>query len=376
MENNSPKIIYGRIEEFDGDVIVNSVGVESTKYGGICKSIILASESKELKDTIDGVKGLYNVGDFFVTEGYKLKVKNIYHIVTPKGEYDPYFIQIEECLRKFFNECKRRNWKRIGIPSIGTGANELDTERVRQIIYEMSAAYLNIHSKANISITLVWPTADISEKNDKRIEVESYSEHRRHSPEVEKLFKKGSKDFNKTIEDVPNSKYNKTFFNYEFYKNGNDDVILDIKKSNPLEIEGYVKNFINKSLKKNNDYYKEEDKLKADAQVIMNRLYMYLGSSKKGKSDYMKAGINSFYGISTKTKGIDKALLFKIIFALQMSVKEATNFLNYYGYTFAYPGTSDEDDLVKELLNNHIYGMVEVNLRFKKKKLPILFGNS
>ena len=37
------------ITKFKGDVIINSVGVTSTIYGGICGSIVKASSSNELK---------------------------------------------------------------------------------------------------------------------------------------------------------------------------------------------------------------------------------------------------------------------------------------------------------------------------------------
>ena len=113
----------GDITKYKGDVIINSLGVTTTTYGGICGAILRATKSPELKQIIDKVNDVYSVGEYFVTEGYGL-ADNILHLITPNHDDDKDCRLYKECIRRVLNECKYRKWRKVGIPLIGAGANK------------------------------------------------------------------------------------------------------------------------------------------------------------------------------------------------------------------------------------------------------------
>ena len=79
----------GDISNFPCDVIINSLGVDTTDYGGICKSIIKASNNKEeLENIFKRANDIYDVGEYFFTESFGLPVKSICHLITPHHDSD------------------------------------------------------------------------------------------------------------------------------------------------------------------------------------------------------------------------------------------------------------------------------------------------
>lgn len=349
------------ITKYKGDVIINSVGVKSTVYGGICGSIVKASGSKELKQIIDGVNDLYTVGEFFITEGYALPAKNILHLITPDFKTDPDCSKFKECIRRVLNECRRWHWRKIGIPSIGTVANHYNKDTVRTIIKEMCSAYCDIIAKdggKEMDITLVLPTAAISHENDVRLVRESYSESEYHDPETIKKFEKGGKDLDNTIDKRKSSgPYNKTYFDYGRYSTSGDDVKL--KLQDIKTIGDYVEKYIEEKIGK--------DFLAPSKKKMKNKVNLYLAAGKKGKKDYVHAGSDAFGEIKYKAEAEKKQLL-KIILALRMTETEAETFLKHFGYCFADSGVNELDDAVKQLISVRQYGLVEAQL-----KAPYLF---
>ena len=344
------------ITKFEGDVIIDSVGVTSTIYGGICGSIIKASGSDELKKIVDGVNDLYSVGEYFMTPGYALPAKNILHLITPSFENDPDYSQFKECIRRVLNECRYRHWKKVGIPSIGTGANKYDKDVSRKIIEEMCSAYCdNVDNK--MDIVLVLPEKVISRRNDERIIRGSYSGDEYHDPETKKKFKKGSKAFGDTINKKNTSLYNKQYFAYDRFSCGEDDITFDLK--NVKTIGDYVDRYIEKKV--------GQDLLAPSETQMKHKVNLYLAAGTKGKKDYASAGSDAFGEIKYKSTA-DKKQLYKIVLALRMTAKEATTFLEHFGYCFSYKGVNEMDDAISDLISNRQYGIAEASL-----KMPYFF---
>ena len=354
------RIITGDITKYNGDVIINSVGVTSTIYDGICGSIVKASESDELKKIIDGVNDVYSVGEYFITQGYKLPVSNIFHLITPNYDDDPYYKQFKECIRRILNECKYRHWRKIGFPSIGTGANKYDKVESRKIIKEMCESYCEIYT--GMDITLVLPEGSISFDNDARIARESYSGREYHDPETMAKFKKGSKLFGATFEEHTSGAYSKKYFAYDNFSKGRDDITF--KLTGIKTIGQYVDAYVEEKW--------ERDSLSPSTTKIKQKINLYFAYGKKGKDDYIHAGSDAYGEIKNKSTA-DKKQLFKIILALRMTYTEATTFLVHFGYGFAAPGVSEIDDAVRYLISQRQYGIVEVELEFKKRKLQSIF---
>ena len=78
----------GDISKFPCDVIINGLGVKTTEYGGVCKSIVSAAHSEELKNIIARANDVYDVGEYFFTEGFGLPAKSICHLITPHHDSD------------------------------------------------------------------------------------------------------------------------------------------------------------------------------------------------------------------------------------------------------------------------------------------------
>ena len=52
-----------------------------------------------------------------------------------------------------------------------------------------------------------------------------------------------------------------------------------------------------------------------------------------------------------------------------MSYKEAQYFLNYFGCSFSRKGINKVDDVIRTLIENKQYGIVEAELEFAKNKI-------
>lgn len=349
----------GDITTFVGDLIVNSVGVTSTKYGGICESIVKASHSSELKKIIDDVNNVYFVGDFFITEGYALPSKNILHLVTPYCKNDKDYILFKECIRRILNECHLRRFFNIAIPLIGIGANEYDKNVVNNVIYDMCDAYCDYYNKMNITIYLA--PENITLANRARIRRESYDSEQLHDPETLKKFGKSSKSFSNTFENKKkDDNYTKKYFGFEKYRRGRERMDVDTK--DVRNVGDYVDTYI--------DSLVEYSSSKTDWQKRIN-LYFGYGTTAENKN-YSVLGSNTYGQLKNRTD-LDKNDFYKIIFALKMPKEDADDFLKFFGHAFAHKGINIRDDVVSNLLLNKRYGIVDIELEFNKIKLKSLF---
>ena len=343
------KVIKGDITKVKEDVIINSVGVETTIYGSICKSILNAANSKKLKGIIDGANNCYTVGEYFITDGYALPSKHILHLITPHAKDDHNLKLLSESIRRAFNECQARGWKNVGIPSIGTIANVYDGLVVKNLICEMGEKYCSFYDM-NITFVIYDNYDDSNLQSSRSKDPKAY-----HNEKTLKKFKKGAKEFQETFDDFQKIKYNKTYFNYEHFNTPQKE--FSNKGLKAKNIGEYVDAFIASKI---------DVKHYIDSEFYYKRIYRNFGYGKKGKNNIIDSGKNDYSKIAFNIS-MDKKLFYRIIFALKMSFREAKDFLNYFGYEFSVAGVNAVDDTVRDLLFKHEFDTIEVDLELKNK---------
>ena len=116
---------FNDITKYEGDAIVNSIGVEGKLYGRLCKTILKEANDKELEIFINSQ---YNqIGTVLVTKAGKLPCKNIIHVVTPfKKDDDGNNSNLIKAYESIISKALEIGIKSIAIPFIGTGANGYD----------------------------------------------------------------------------------------------------------------------------------------------------------------------------------------------------------------------------------------------------------
>ena len=340
-------VFIGDITSFPCDVIINSLGVNTTDYGGICKSIVKASNNKiELEDIIKRANDIYDVGEYFFTEGYGLPVKSICHLITPHRDSDnENFNVFIYAVRNVLKSCMGLGYKSIGVPLLGTGANKYNHKEIYELLCDICGSFCEHFSQ--MSVTIVLPSEEIADDNNARLIRELRARGPDfHDSETMKKFKKSTKMF----KDYYEYSEGKITFSKSFFLK--KPTVFDSKSKMNLEGVDKISTYINEFI---------------DAKFIGNghkkakkNVYAYLGY---GKKDPISAGTNTF----NKMKNVaEKDTMFKICFAARMDCEEASEFLNYFGYSFSKDGVNEEDDLVKDLLSRHTYNVLEINKAFIK----------
>ena len=349
----NPKYI-GDISNFPCDVIINSLGVNTIEYGGICKSIIKASNDKEeLENIFKRANDIYDVGEYFFTESFGLPVKSICHLITPHRDSDDKNLNIFiYSVRNVLVSCMDLGFKNIGIPLIGTGANKYDDKIIYDLLCKICESFCSFFKVMNITIVL--PKTDIASENNYRLLRELNSRgFDYHTTDTIKKFQKSTKLF---INYYQYSDETITFDRAFFLKSP-----TTFKTKSKMNLKGvdkipsYINEFVDAKFDGNSH------------KKVKKNIHAYLGY---GKNDPLVAGANTF----NKMKNVaEKETLFKICLAARMEPQEALDFLSYFGYCFSKEGVNAEDDLMSELLTKHIYGIIEVNKAFKEKLNRPLF---
>ena len=361
------RVITGDITKVSCDIILNSVGVDSKTYGGICKSIVKASGSKDLDDVLKRINDAYELGEYFVSEGFELPAKYIYHLICPFSKNDPEQKQYKESLRNFFNYCNKHELYDVYVPSFGTGANGYNKDVIRDIIREMSLAYASYYPY--MDITLVLPLGEIASENDERLlrVFNNRDDGYYHDEETLKKFKKGASKYktkSASLNDLyENPDYSREYFGYEAYKKPHKSIVVNTEKCNDLE--DYVNNYCNLRADSTELYF--------EPHMMKNRINIYFGYGRETGYSYTVAGSNAYGQIKINSTDISKEDLYKVIFALKMNLDEAKQLLNFFGYTFSINKQNKLDNIVKQLISNEINGIAEIELIFKKNHLPSLF---
>ena len=340
----------GDITTFKGDVIINSLGVVTTDYGSVCQSIIDASHNTgELESIIARANDVYDIGEYFFTENFGLPVKAICHLITPHHDSDDQNLNVLiYSVKNILMSCRQLNYKKIGIPLIGTGANEYSKEEVFRALKSLCVAFCNYFT--SMEVTIIIGDDKTNKNNDARLLLER---DRRggdfHYEETIKKFKKSTNLFK------------------EFYEYNNELIIFDkqffnkpstaFDKKGKMNIEGidsirtYINNYI--ECKYDGDAYKKAKK----------NVHAYLGY---GKNNPLVSGSNTF---KTLGKTAEKTTFYKLCLAVRMNYQDASDFLNFFGFSFSHPGINETDDIMRQLLIRHTYGIVETNKVFGTKPL-------
>ena len=161
--------ISGRIEKYPCDVIINSLGVDTTDYGLICKSILDASNDKaELEGIIQRANDVYDVGEYFFTDSYGLPTKAICHLITPNRDNDDDNLDVFiHSIKNVLMSCRELDYKTIGIPLVGTGANKYDPNIIYSLLVKICSSFCEYFT--SMSVTIITPDDSTVLENDSRL---------------------------------------------------------------------------------------------------------------------------------------------------------------------------------------------------------------
>lgn len=116
-------IEFSDIVKYEGDAIVNSLGVKGNVYGRLCRNIVEADKSNTIKNIIDK-KLNNNLGDIFITPSGDLKCDNVIHVVTPfRHMDDDNLSMLKKAYKGIIDLAILQGYKTLALPFIGTGAN-------------------------------------------------------------------------------------------------------------------------------------------------------------------------------------------------------------------------------------------------------------
>lgn len=146
-------IVYGDICRSECDIIVNAAngigfmgGILGwfVKFSGVSENINYVTKGKvEREARLKCLKHYligYMPGSIYITKGYNLNCKYIFHAVTMwfPGTFSTIKI-IKKILPQIVAEAKKRNLRSIAIPLLGTGVGHLNPDKVMNL-YEMNFA--------------------------------------------------------------------------------------------------------------------------------------------------------------------------------------------------------------------------------------------
>ena len=148
----------GDITKIKCDVVVNSLGIDASKYGKLCRNIVAKANSKELEKRLsEEKKGI--VGNMFLTPGYELNAKNILHVVSPFRKRDNENCdKLKEIYDKILEFAINNKFKSITLPFLASGANGYSDQEVYKAAMASIGEILDKEDEMNkeiIDITLV-----------------------------------------------------------------------------------------------------------------------------------------------------------------------------------------------------------------------------
>lgn len=148
----------GDITEIKCDAVVNSIGVDASKYGKLCKNIVDKADSSELVARLSVEKN-GKIGSMFLTSGYSLKANNIIHVVSPfKKDDNNRNDNLKKVYDDVINFAINNNFKSIALPFLASGANGYSEEEVYKCAMESISEILEKEEKLGkkiLDITLV-----------------------------------------------------------------------------------------------------------------------------------------------------------------------------------------------------------------------------
>lgn len=375
------------------DVIVNSLGVrESVKvYGSICKSIINAARSSELKAEIDSHTGDANPGKIYITKGYNLPAKNIIHIVTPYFSKDDQMFALEFVYKLALMTAYKKGWKHIAMPIIGTGANGYPHAYVLRMLTSLVQAFSEAYPSMKITICMpVISPEDYEQKFDEKELDKSIKEYFKKNSKLHiRDFKYDKYSFerldyqdidylldysDKEIEEVQYLDKNRRCLRADYMVTGaptKQKPFLDEKEAYLESGKRPVKFDMNSiglfSVTNYIDTYIDTRFPSDDERKIVRRHVATIVGGEENKTS-LKAKHNS----EVRRTTITLPVLMRYVLALHMTKEEADDLLLFCGKVFSPVGKADR--VYQNIIKLKEYDIHEVNGLCLKEKVDIIFS--
>lgn len=152
------KIKFADITKYQGDAIVNSIGINGSVKGALCNAILKEANSKELTSLINS-KVNNKVGEMFITKGYNLACENIIHVISPfKKDDDSNNSMLKNIYIEILKTAVKQGYNSIAIPFLGTGANGYLDSDAYDCISSVCASLLECEEQMDkdiIDVTLI-----------------------------------------------------------------------------------------------------------------------------------------------------------------------------------------------------------------------------
>lgn len=375
------------------DAIVNSLGVrESVKvYGSICRSIVNAAHSSELKAEIDSHSEDANPGKIYITKGYNLPAKNIIHIVTPYFSKDDQMFALEFVYKLALMTAYKKGWKHIAIPIIGTGANGYPHAYVLKMLTALVEAFSDTYPSMKVTVCMpVISPEDYEQKFDEKeldksikeyfknnsklhirdFEYDEYSFERLDYQDIDFLLDYSDKEIKEVQYLDENRRYlrsdymvsgaptkQKPFLDEKevLLESGKRPVKFDMNSIGLFSVTSYIDTYIDTRFPTD-----------AERKIVRRHVATIVGGEENKTS--MKAKHNS----EDRRTTITLPVLMRYVLALHMTKQEADDLLLFCGKVFSPVGKADR--VYQNIIKLKVYDIHEVNGLCLKEKVDIIFS--
>ena len=339
---------YMDITKADTECIVNSLGTNLQSLGQICRSIMLASKSQELRDFINS-KEEAKVFEIVVTGAGELPTKHIINIVMPYKYFDKNNEQLKKAFSLVIDKAIELKYKSIAIPYIGAGANGYKYEDIHRALNDVM---FNYQYKKDIAIDILsvrYFARNRSMENElEDINIRMIRRLQENSSERERMFNQlgltdiTQEEFENRIADYLDTNPNELFVNYL-----NTNQARYSKKEFKYSTKDGIKNvnLIQDTIRRN---YRVQDEL------VFKDLY--------SPADFIRAAIKKAGGydevrnlpnvlsesaiknIARFSKHIKKEQLYASAVILKLNFTQVIQYMEISGFTFS-PATKCDLDL-------------------------------
>lgn len=375
------------------DVIVNSLGVrESVKvYGSICRSIVNAAHSSELKKEIDSHSADANPGKIYITKGYSLPAKNIIHIVTPYFSKDDQMFALEFVYKLALMTAYKKGWKHIAIPVIGTGANGYPHAYVLKMLTALVRAFTEKYPFVKVTVCMPVISAEDYErkfdekeldksikdyfKNNSKLhirdfEYDEYSFRRLDHQDIDSLLNYSDDEIKRVQYLDENRRHmhadfvtdgasmrQKPFLDEKevLLESGKRPVKFDMNSIGLFSVTSYIDTYIDTRFPTD-----------AERKIIRRHVADMVGGEDNKTS--LKAKHNS----EDRRTTISLPVLMRYVLALHMTKQEADDLLLFCGKVFSPVGKADR--VYQNIIKLKEYDIHEVNGLCLKEKVDVIFS--
>lgn len=359
---------YRDITKEKVDVIVNSLGINTERYGGVCQSIVNAAhKNKELVNFIASKNGVAKIGDMFLTEGFSLPTKHILHVIMPIFDLDKEMVIYERTIRDILVFCRKNGFKKVSIPNLGTVGNHYNPILAQNILMEMCSRFVEIFTEMDITIVKK-PSCveDVSLFRNNIRDEEMLGIHR----DMER-FESAMKAYH-LGKDIPLVREERDYDLEFFSENGPILPMGWVKKAPYISHKTVILSDSElKRIKDPDDYLcayslkrygvKKDEKTKHRINLFLGNGNVSQGS--KYYNDWAVGGVKN---------NLNRKKMFKLVLATQMNREEAVQFLSFFGidpYGHYYP----MDRCVMYCVENGIFDLESINHQLEKDGLGTLY---